>query len=54
MKMQQKNAPKQANALKNLDFKAWQFSHAKEEHRFIEIDRLIRSSQHQEAPVHAN
>jgi hypothetical protein len=52
--MQKQIASKQDNALKNLDFKAWQFSHAKKEYRFIEIDRLIRSSQHQEAPVHAN
>ncbi|MDB5492398.1 MAG: hypothetical protein JWO78_2247 [Micavibrio sp.] len=52
--MQKQTTTKQANALKNIDFKAWQFSHAKKEYRFIAIDRLIRSNQHQEAPVHVN
>ena len=52
--MQQQTPPNQSNVLKNMDFTAWQFRHAKQEHSFIAIDRLIRSSQHQEAPVHAN
>jgi hypothetical protein len=52
--MQKQIAQISANTLKNIDFTAWQFHHAKKEHAFIEIDRLIRSSQHQEAPVHIN
>lgn len=52
--MQKQTTPNQSNTLKNMDLKVWQFRHAKKEHSFIEIDRLIRSNQHQEAPVHAN
>lgn len=52
--MQMETTPNNANTLKKLDFVSWQFRHALKEHRDVEINRLISSKMHQEAPVHAN